>query len=455
MIYLRQSTASQEVLIGPFIDTAGAAVTSLSISNTDIKIFKAGATSESNKNSGGATHIAAGRYYCVLDATDTDTIGSGEINVAVSGALPVRRPFTILHANVYDWLFGSTAPNTTAPLDAAGIRSAVGLSSANLDTQLDALPTATENASQVRTELTTELGRIDAAISTRSTYAGADTSGTTTLLSRLSSDRAGYLDKLNVSGTLAHSDAAATYRADVSGLSTLTAQDVADAVWDEAISGHLDSGSTGAALNAAGSAGDPWSTPLPGAYGSGTAGKLIGDNLDAAVSSRLAAGSYTAPPSASAVATQVRTELTTELGRIDVAVSTRLASSSYAAPLDAAGVRAAVGLASANLDTQLSTIDGVVDAILDDTGTSGVVVASSSKTGYALASGGLDAIAVESGVNARQALSVCLASAAGVLSGAATETIVIRAGANPGTTRITATVDEDGNRSSVTLSLPS
>jgi len=34
----------------------------------------------------------------------------------------------------------------TAPLDAAGTRSAVGLASANLDTQLDALPTATENA---------------------------------------------------------------------------------------------------------------------------------------------------------------------------------------------------------------------------------------------------------------------------------------------------------------------
>lgn len=37
--------------------------------------------------------------------------------------------------------------------------------------------------------------------------------------------------------------------------------------------------------------------------------------------------------------------------------------------LDAAGVRAAVGLASANLDTQLGTIDTVVDSILVDTGT--------------------------------------------------------------------------------------
>lgn len=37
----------------------------------------------------------------------------------------------------------------TAPLDAAGTRSAVGLATANLDTQLDALPTASENATAV------------------------------------------------------------------------------------------------------------------------------------------------------------------------------------------------------------------------------------------------------------------------------------------------------------------
>lgn len=47
---------------------------------------------------------------------------------------------------------------------------------------------------------------------------------------------------------------------------------------------------------------------------------------------------------------------TTVTGRIDVAVSTRLAAASYTAPLDAAGVRAAIGLAAANLDTQLAAI---------------------------------------------------------------------------------------------------
>jgi hypothetical protein len=54
----------------------------------------------------------------------------------------------------------------------------------------------------------------------------SDLPSVATLESRLTAARAGYLDKLNVSGTLAHSDAAATYKADVSGLPTLTAQQV-------------------------------------------------------------------------------------------------------------------------------------------------------------------------------------------------------------------------------------
>ena len=67
------------------------------------------------------------------------------------------------------------------------------------------------------------------------------------------------------------------------GGSAPTAAAIADAVWDEAISGHLGAGSTGNALNAAGNAGDPWSTPIPGAYGAGTAGKILGDNVNAPI----------------------------------------------------------------------------------------------------------------------------------------------------------------------------
>ncbi|MCO5071155.1 MAG: hypothetical protein M9944_08115 [Rhizobiaceae bacterium] len=54
------------------------------------------------------------------------------------------------------------------------------------------------------------------------------------------------------------------------------AGDVADAVWDEAIAGHGDAGSTGQALSAAGSAGDPLLNTVPGSYASGTAGHALG-----------------------------------------------------------------------------------------------------------------------------------------------------------------------------------
>jgi len=47
-------------------------------------------------------------------------------------------------------------------------------------------------------------------------------------------------------------------------------------VWDEAIAGHLTAGSTGAALNAAGAAGDPWTVDLPGSYEAPQAGYIIG-----------------------------------------------------------------------------------------------------------------------------------------------------------------------------------
>lgn len=61
-----------------------------------------------------------------------------------------------------------------------------------------------------------------------------------------------------------------------------TAAVVADAVWDEAIAGHLAAGSTGEALTdaAAGGGGggtDPWLTPVPGAYAAGTAGNILGN----------------------------------------------------------------------------------------------------------------------------------------------------------------------------------
>lgn len=63
-------------------------------------------------------------------------------------------------------------------------------------------------------------------------------------------------------------------------LATDAVNEIVDQVWEETLTDHSGtSGSTAAALNAAGSAGDPWATALPGAYGAGTAGRLVGRSL--------------------------------------------------------------------------------------------------------------------------------------------------------------------------------
>ena len=66
----------------------------------------------------------------------------------------------------------------------------------------------------------------------------------------------------------------------------------------------------------------------------------------------------------------------------------------------------------------------------------------------------LDAVnSIEDGVTLRQATRLILAAAAGKISGAGTSTVTIRNAVADDTNRITATVDEDGNRTSITTDL--
>jgi len=103
---------------------------------------------------------------------------------------------------------------------------------------------------------------------------------------------------------------------------------------------------------------------LSGSVGSVTG--LTAANLDVAVSSRLATAGYTAPDNASITTilsdtNDIQTRLPAALvgGRmasIAEVVGDKTGYSLATAPLDAAGIRAAMGLASANLDTQLGTL---------------------------------------------------------------------------------------------------
>lgn len=104
MLVLREATAGQTIQLGKFVDETDGrtAETALTIAASDIKLFKHNATSQVGKNSGGATHMANGYYYATLDATDTNTVGRLEVTVDATGALPVRREFSIIPAHIYD-----------------------------------------------------------------------------------------------------------------------------------------------------------------------------------------------------------------------------------------------------------------------------------------------------------------------------------------------------------------
>lgn len=105
-IPIRQNTASQEIPLGFLLDSTDGNTeeTGLTIANTDIKLWKHGATTLANKNSGGATHISNGIYYCVLDATDSNTLGGLTVFVHVTGALAIKVDCEVMPANRFDAL---------------------------------------------------------------------------------------------------------------------------------------------------------------------------------------------------------------------------------------------------------------------------------------------------------------------------------------------------------------
>lgn len=125
MIFLKQSTASQSVLLGPFVDdTDGAtAETALTIANTDIRLSANGGNMFS-KTSGGGTHDEAGWYAATFDATDTATVGRLQVSVKVAGALHIFAEFQVLEEVVYDAMFGSGAALNVGT--AASVTGAVG-----------------------------------------------------------------------------------------------------------------------------------------------------------------------------------------------------------------------------------------------------------------------------------------------------------------------------------------
>lgn len=102
-LILRQSTASQVVLIGPFVDATDGFTpeTGLTIDASDVRLSKNGANIV-GKNSGGCTHDELGMYACTFDATDSSAVGRLQIIVYESGARPVYQELAVAEEDIYD-----------------------------------------------------------------------------------------------------------------------------------------------------------------------------------------------------------------------------------------------------------------------------------------------------------------------------------------------------------------
>jgi len=146
-----------------------------------------------------------------------------------------------------------------------------------------------------------------------------------------------------------------------------TAAAIATQVWSEAVPGSYASGTAGNSLGnvatgtpptAAAIATQVWSTAVPGSFTSGQAGNVLGN---------VATGT---PPTAGAIADAVWDEARS-------GHTTSGTFGQYVLARDDAGAALAAAVT-------LSSVASNVTDILDDTGTSGVVVAAGSKSGYTL-----------------------------------------------------------------------
>ena len=155
MQLVKQSTATT-VYVGPVLDSAGAAVTSAVLA--DFRIIKNGTAA--TLTGANVTHDANGYYTVALTAGNTDTTGRLTLAVGNTAMSMSTHRYSVLLASVFDSLI-TNATNATG-----GLATATG-------------------------SITTLAGAI-------STYSGGDTAGVTTLLSRLSSTRAGNLDNLDL-----------------------------------------------------------------------------------------------------------------------------------------------------------------------------------------------------------------------------------------------------------------
>jgi len=105
---LRANT-STDLIIGPFVDSTDgdSEETALGLVQADVMLSKNAGAAAQKAETTSPTHRADGFYWCILNNTDTDTVGRLTLWVHKAGALAVRHDYMVLPEPVYDALYAS------------------------------------------------------------------------------------------------------------------------------------------------------------------------------------------------------------------------------------------------------------------------------------------------------------------------------------------------------------
>ena len=214
-------------------------------------------------------------------------------------------------------------------------------------------------------------------------------------------------------------------------------------------------GSTSVDINAV--AKGVWDYSVSNAITASSVGKLLKDNLDVSVSSRstFAGGPVQSVTNPVTVGTnQDKSGYTLASSALDSIIAT-ISKNVWEYTTNTITLAGSVGkLLKDNIDVPISSRSTFAGGPVQSVTNPVTVGTNQDKSGYVMAASGLDSIIIEQGINLRQAIAPILAATAGVISGAGTGQIVIRGG-NTSVSRILASTDNQGNRTSVTLVLPS
>lgn len=286
MRYLKLST-TVTVQVGPFLAPDDGVTPKTGVSPT-VYLSKAGAAQAARNSATAITHDRDGWYRVELNTTDTNTVGPLLIQVTDAAThLAVWHEVVVLPANVYDSLVGGTdlLQVDTTQIEGADATDTINAQADQALADYDA-PTKAEmdagfaalndlSAAEVNAEVDQALVDInlDHLVGTAT---GIPAVPAGTFLDQIMDDGTASYDRTTDSLQALRDRGDAAW---ATGTTPPTAAAIADAVWDESLAGHLGAGSTGEALNAAGSAGDPWTTTLPGAYTGSQAGKVLADVL--------------------------------------------------------------------------------------------------------------------------------------------------------------------------------